>query len=105
MSVFLSVCVSACVCYLVFDAVPSKHVFDVVQEVTDGVHIGQVFTMLVHSLKHLIKCHSNLREEETHTSHDIQHNTGDHSIHSDTFNHLMMVQSDLQRGQMTITMV
>ncbi len=76
--VHVSVCVCACLCYLVFDAVPSKHVFDVVQEVTDGVHIGQVFTVLVHSLKHLIKRHSDLREEETHTSHDTQHNTGDH---------------------------
>lgn len=61
----LNVCV--CVCYLVFNAVPSKHVFDVVQEVTDGVHIGQVFNGLVHGLKHLIKRHSNLREEETHS--------------------------------------
>lgn len=63
--------VTVCVCYLVFNAVPSKHVFDVVQEVTDGVHIGQVFNVLVHSLKHLIKRHSNLRGRNTLISNDL----------------------------------
>jgi hypothetical protein len=47
--------------YLAFEAVPGEHVLDVVEEVTDGVHEGQMLTVLVHSLQHLMERHSNLR--------------------------------------------
>lgn len=48
--------------HLLLHAVPSVHVFNVIEEVADGVHEAEMLTVLIHRLEHLIEGHSNLKD-------------------------------------------
>lgn len=52
--------------HLLLHAVPGVHVLNVVQEVTDGVHVAEVVAVLVHRLEHLVERHADLKRPETH---------------------------------------
>lgn len=47
--------------YLLLHTVSSVHVFDVIEEVTDRVHVAEMLTLLIHSLEHLVEGHTNLK--------------------------------------------
>lgn len=46
--------------YLVFHTVTCKHVFHMIQEITNGIHVIQVGAVPICIQEHFIKCHSNL---------------------------------------------
>lgn len=53
--------------HLLFHAVPGVHVFDVVQEVADRVHVAEVLAVLIHCLQHLVEGHADLQHSHNNT--------------------------------------
>lgn len=51
----------SCRPHLLLHTVSSVHVFDVIEEVTDWVHVAEMLAVLVHRLEHLIKGHADLK--------------------------------------------
>lgn len=47
--------------HLLLHTVSSVHVFDVIEEVTDRVHVAEMLAVLIHSLEHLVEGHTNLK--------------------------------------------
>lgn len=51
--------------HLLLYTVSSVHVLDVVQEITNRVHVAEMLAVLVDSLQHLIKSYTNLKHTST----------------------------------------
>lgn len=51
--------------HLLLHTVSSVHVFDVIEEVTDWVHVVEMLAVLIHRLEHLIEGHTNLKHQYT----------------------------------------
>lgn len=51
--------------HLLLYTVSSVHVFDVIEEVTDWVHVVEMLAVLIHRLEHLIEGHTNLKHQYT----------------------------------------
>lgn len=66
--------------HLLLHTVPSVHVFNVVEKVTDGVHEAEMLTVLVHCLQHLIEGHSNLKDKYKQTQHTFIPGPDDFSV-------------------------
>lgn len=49
--------------HLLLHTVPGVHVFDVIEEVADGVHEAKVLTVLIHRLEHLVEGHTDLKHQ------------------------------------------
>lgn len=49
-----------CSAHLLFHAVSSVYVFNVIQEVTDWVHVAEMMAVLVDGLQHLVESNTNL---------------------------------------------
>lgn len=47
--------------HLLLHTVSSVHVFDVIEEVTDRVHVAEMLAVLIHGLQHLVEGHTNLK--------------------------------------------
>ena len=50
--------------HLLLHTVSSVHVLDVVEEVTDWVHVAEMLAVLIHRLEHLIEGHPNLKHTQ-----------------------------------------
>lgn len=62
--------------HLLLYTVPCVHVFKVIEEVADWVHVAEMLAVLVHNLKHLIEGHSNLNFTQRHAkTHKVRKNT------------------------------
>lgn len=48
---------------LLLHTVPSVHVFNVIEKVTDGVHEAEMLTVLIHCLEHLVEGHADLKRK------------------------------------------
>lgn len=46
--------------HLLLHTVSSVHVLDVIEEITDRVHVAEMLAVLVNGLQHLVESHSNL---------------------------------------------
>lgn len=54
-----------CFAHLLFHAVPCVYVFNVIQEVTDWIHVAEMMAVLVDGLQHLVESHTNLTHKHT----------------------------------------